>query len=404
MKWKYTTNDYLVMRLEIWNSNGSIIRGLALNDTFTYRGKTYNLVGIAAHYGATVRGGHWVSYIRTDNAWYFCNDIGLERVKLNNFQVVMNHTRSHAYDPSILVFQRDNILLNPLVPRVIGPNDDNNCWVDASLQVLFNLYAFMRNPNSPKNEFALYSGTMDILKTQYDRYKRANAYFTLDPNIYTECRELRGDNISQTDQDDAWFVVSGLVYAYREFEYNDQRLWLNCQDNDDPNTEQKYILNVPSAYLNNKWEKDQPQNNNNNNNNNNNSVDPQKKILAEYNRKKKEAAAAANKKIEEDRRKLAADAAFARKQQVAEYNRLQAENKKLQEIQRRTDTANKRKWDGKDLQEKKTQKQSSSGRGSSSRSGRARPSSEWGDDMKNRVEAFLAKKRAERVRRERNKR
>jgi len=133
VNFEYEFGDYILINLNIYvPSQNRKQSGLKISPSIEHD-RSYNLVGMIAHQGDELDSGHYVSYLQTKHGWFLCDDTARSS-KLVTFASI----QQSDYDPYILLYQLGSLELNPKVPVLIGPWRRNNCFMDASMQLLFN--------------------------------------------------------------------------------------------------------------------------------------------------------------------------------------------------------------------------------------------------------------------------
>jgi len=229
---KYTFDRYVVVHLGIYKSPKQ--HYLKIEDRFQYDSVNYNLVGIILHEGDTTESGHYVSCVQCQEGWFLCDDFDASPESLT-FDEIQKRITEKKFDPYFLFFQRGNIKLNPMSPKVVGQWKNNNCFIDATIQVLFNLYDDI--PGNLKEHYDAYK------KTDGENYDGIESIYESYRNDFYESRE--------TSQEDPLPMVTGLINNNLKF-----RIKEKIERSNSGNSLQ--LLMVNWFYIRNEWPKDLP--------------------------------------------------------------------------------------------------------------------------------------------------
>jgi hypothetical protein len=141
-------------------------------------------VSVVAHQGDSLDAGHYVCYVQTRHGWYLCDDTMSSPQPVDFADLHQND-----YDPYILLYQRASMALNARKPTLIGPWRRNNCFLDASMQLLFNL---------PVMEHGL-QGPLSSLEATYSQYKASSSTFSINYHRLGYRQAIYGTVNSQED-------------------------------------------------------------------------------------------------------------------------------------------------------------------------------------------------------------
>jgi ubiquitin C-terminal hydrolase len=120
-KYTYIYNKYLILHLQIFkrNQETQMFDKIRINiDLFSNNGRivvrdhnnqnqTYDLIGIIAHRGQTILGGHYIAYIKYNPIWYMYDD----NVRIDNIRNIMQHMETYTSDmgpftPYVLLYEK----------------------------------------------------------------------------------------------------------------------------------------------------------------------------------------------------------------------------------------------------------------------------------------------------------
>ena len=182
-QFSYKFKKYVVVHLGIYKSPKQ--HYLKIEDRFNYDSINYNLVGIILHEGDTTDSGHYVSCVQCKDKWFLCDDLDASP-KLLTFDEIQKRITEKKFDPYFLFFQDAKIPLNPIDPKVVGQWKGNNCFIDATIQVLFNLY----------------EDIPEVLKEHYNNYnKTTGGYYVGIETIYGLYRKDYYESRKGTQED-----------------------------------------------------------------------------------------------------------------------------------------------------------------------------------------------------------
>jgi hypothetical protein len=171
--YKPINNNYIIVNKIMGNNIPFYLNDVNfIKDEFTSNDKKYYLVGIIYHRGSNEGGGHYVSYVKHKNIWYRCDDSkicphddsgricryvddGTENINPNREGFIENYKikggEIKKLYPYMLFYSRnvekDGSVRDETISESPKPinNSNNSCFINALMQVLFNLKEFTDN-------------------------------------------------------------------------------------------------------------------------------------------------------------------------------------------------------------------------------------------------------------------
>ena len=96
--------DKIRINIDLFSNNGQIVVKDYNNINYTY-----DLIGIIAHRGQTMLGGHYIAYIKYNSIWYMYDD----NVRIDNIRNIniMQHMETYTSDmgpftPYVLLYEK----------------------------------------------------------------------------------------------------------------------------------------------------------------------------------------------------------------------------------------------------------------------------------------------------------
>jgi len=108
---EFIFSDIIILSLSLYTNNNYIKNNTKINIPFKWNinNNDYNLIGVVAHSGHSIKGGHYVSYVtRNGKAWYKTNDMHVHEITTNNINC--DFIYNDGFTPYVLMYIKSSLV------------------------------------------------------------------------------------------------------------------------------------------------------------------------------------------------------------------------------------------------------------------------------------------------------